>query len=424
MFGGQLGSDKINFAYGDADFVNYVSMYKELVKNGLASSEVREGSNAAVQIVNTTSKEIANLEDDYKVITTKVPVTTRDEIYSSMFAISTFSVDFDRSMKILYLLQTDSEIRTLIQYGIEKEDYNILTLEDDKKNEYEVISLRDTAYKNAFEVMYTGNSYYTYPSDNSKIDDWDYVKNTNLDVTVGQYFPIDAYIKYKAELSDEEKAVLSNYDNVLALIVKTNALIEQMTYEEFLSFQEVYKHDILSIINRINVEIPADIELKQAYLLENQKLFDEIQAKIDEKLPEYETLNKALEEKKAKRDELTEQRDLLESDSDNYEANMEEIERLNTEINALKQEIKELNNQINALGISALQNEQMTYQIRVTSTQKDIDNLVTELNETLPNLLIELKEASPAAYELKTSEEFAILSKLYNKSYNAIKPKD
>ena len=57
-------------------------------------------------------------------------------------------------------------------------------------------------------------------------------------------------------------------------------------------------------------------------------------------------------------------------------------------------------------------------------TQKDIDDLVTELNETLPNLLIELKEASPAAYELKTSEEFAILSKLYNKSYNAIKPKE
>ena len=404
MYGGQLGSDKLNFVYSDPNFVNYVSMYKELELSGLATSELKSNESAAVQIINATSKEIANYKNNYDVIVSKVPVVTSEDLYSSMFAISTFSIDFDRSMKMLYLLQTDSEIRTLIQYGIEDEDYNIQTLLDKNNKEYEIITLRDTAYKNAFEVMYTGNSYYTYPSNNSEIDDWDYVKETNLDVTVGQYFKFDNHIKYFVTLSDQEKEVLDNYDRLKELFDKTNESVSEMSYDEFNNFLAVMKEDVLYLNNSL-VDAENNYSSKlQDYETKLQALKDSINTTAD---------GLADEEQKAEFIRLSneilgyldEYHELLAND-----ASEEQINEIDEKIKAAQ----DLRNVISFdTGIAE--------SLFITSL-KDFAGIEKILKFT-PSKIQALKEKSISAYNFKLSNDYLVINGLYTKVFNDLQPK-
>lgn len=395
MFGCDISSDKLNFIYEDPTYLEYISIYRELNEKGLIFDSAIDEKKFAARFVNLTADEMSKYENDYVVFKASNPIVADESLFSSMFAISTYSLDFDRSMKILFLLQSDEEIRTLLQYGIEDEDYVIITTKDENGNKIETISLRDTAYNGAFEIKYTGNSYYTFPGNNTQISDWEYVKGTNLVSTTGKFFNYSNFAKYQVELSDDEKAILNErYDELVALIQSTTEQVKNMSNEDYQAFLEVYAVDILSKYEEI-----ANFEnsLKTYYEdLENAKV--EVQFSLQ---TEGEKITDATE-----REEFYS----LVNQVINY---IEQLDNL-YENNASEKEISDLND--------IIYDNQAVVIIKSNTMYSKLDALKTAYSnlrnerakgENAPKELEELNEKSPVAFELKASQDFSIIKKTY-----------
>ena len=225
------GDSALNEIFSNEEFVNFVSAYKEAQENGLIVDALGDGQKAAVELfLGQNVEEINAKAEDYYLIPVGAHDISSSELYSSMFAISTFTLDYDRAMKILNLLVSDSEIVTLLQYGIENEDYSITTEKVNGKD-VETLNLnKDTAYN--MNNLYTGSSYYTYPHNGAKIDEWDDVKNANLNIDVTKYVNVE-YFLGKATLTDEEKALLDKKEELLLVASAALEALDAMSYESF-----------------------------------------------------------------------------------------------------------------------------------------------------------------------------------------------
>ena len=237
--------DLDNLTYGDVaaneilkdeSFIQFVSQYKLLQENGSIKDQLAEGQVAAVKVFEgTTVEKINEMSKDYYLIPIDKHSVSSSEMYSSMFAISTFTLDYERSMKILNLLLSDTKIVTLLQYGIENEDYSVSTILRDGK-ETEVLSLdMDSAY--SMNHLYTGSNYYTYPHEGAALNDWDGVKSANVMADVSKYANIEYYLS-KAELSEDDLFTLEKREEMRELAIQAFADISAMSSAEFDAFIE------------------------------------------------------------------------------------------------------------------------------------------------------------------------------------------
>lgn len=264
-----FGDTALNDIFESKEFVSFVRAYKEAEESGLISNELSDTQTAAVELfLGESVEEINEKAKDYYLVPVGKHKVDSSELYSSMFAISTFSLDYDRAMKILNLLVSDSQIITLLQYGIENEDYTIAVEKVNGKDVEKLNLNKDTSYK--MNNLYTGSSYYTYPTNGSKIDDWDDVKNANLYLDASKYVKVQYFLD-KATLTDEEKSLLEAREE-LANVAKAafayldgmslaefNALIELIisggdisAYSEINSFVNETKYDeLISLYNKV-----------------------------------------------------------------------------------------------------------------------------------------------------------------------------
>ena len=263
---GDLAANEI---LNDDSFIEFVSIYKDLNSKGLVSKSLTDGQNAAVKVfVGTNVEEINAASEDYYLIPVGEHSVSSSEIYSSMLAISTFTVDYDRSMKILNLLLSDSKIITMLQYGIENEDYTIAT-EKVGEEEVEVLKLtKDTAYK--MINLYTGSSYYTFPHENSTIDEWDEVKQANLYATTSKYINVDYYISN----STEANSVFEQRAEYIELAKNAFNEIDEMNAIEFATF--------INFVKSGETEAPSDaLIFESAYEFATSTYYAELIAEYD-----------------------------------------------------------------------------------------------------------------------------------------------
>ncbi len=225
------GDSALNDIFSDEEFVSFVRAYKEAEENGLIMNSLADGQKAAVELfLGESVEEINEKAENYYLIPVGSHKVTSSELYSSMFAISTFTLDYDRAMKILNLLVSDSQIITLLQYGIENEDYTV-KVEKVNGKDVETLNLnKDTTYK--MNNLYTGSSYYTYPTNGSKIDEWDNVKNANLHLDVSKYVNAQYFLD-KATLTDEEKSLLEAREELAGVAKNAFAYVDGLTLAEF-----------------------------------------------------------------------------------------------------------------------------------------------------------------------------------------------
>lgn len=198
-------------------YKNFTKFYFGLAELGYVSESLNDEI-AAVQLFEGNLSDFAN-RDDYYIIETVPPFATVETLYSSMFAISTHSANYERAMQILYLLQDNSEIRTLLQYGIVEEDYDMGTV-----NGETVIYTKNSGYH--MDLIYTGNCYRTYPASGVPMSYWDDVKDINLQT---QIFP---FMKYQLMLKDgkfsDEK--MEEYNGYVALLSENNKILSDIYY--------------------------------------------------------------------------------------------------------------------------------------------------------------------------------------------------
>jgi len=104
----------------------------EALRNDVTTYAAQLGENITVDdvvTVKTGNYELRNqytLEKGYVCNVARLPQTTKEEVYSSAFGILADTENKDRAMQIIYAINTDTELRNYLQYGVEHTNYTIV----------------------------------------------------------------------------------------------------------------------------------------------------------------------------------------------------------------------------------------------------------------------------------------------------------
>ena len=161
----------------------------------------------------TVMKGGADLEkiygEQYEMIALEKPLASEETLFGSMFGVGAYTANLARSMEIITFLNTNSDFRNLLQYGIEGVNYRIL--ESGKLERYN--------HNYMMDLHKTGNIFIAYPEEDMELDAWEWARKQNLDAgiypTVGFKFdkndPVDEELisiiaGYTAEVKKEMDA--------------------------------------------------------------------------------------------------------------------------------------------------------------------------------------------------------------------------
>ena len=147
---------------------------------------------AAMRVVKGGYETKAALEaQGYSVLTVSQPRVTDADAFSSMFAIGANTGDSTRALEIITYLNTNEELRNLLQYGVEDLNYTLETA-DDGESVY-AVATADNVYK--MDITKTGNVFIAYPNSKEAVAAWAYGKEQNRYATtyptVGLFFDVD-----------------------------------------------------------------------------------------------------------------------------------------------------------------------------------------------------------------------------------------
>ena len=114
---------------------------------------------------------------EYYAVPVAYPTATAEDIYGNMFAVAKTTLDVERSMQIITYLNTNTEIRNLLQYGIQGQHYTIengvvARVADKNNNYYEM------------DIYATGNAFLAYLEPGMNASIWENGKNQNRDSLV------------------------------------------------------------------------------------------------------------------------------------------------------------------------------------------------------------------------------------------------
>ncbi len=157
--------------------------------------EVKEGQRAAVsfmkgdaRIKQTYEKDGVYIGEDgkeYYVVVAEYPEATEEELYGNMFAVYANSSHLARSMKVITYLNTNKELRDLLQYGVLDHHYE---LNEDgtahllSNNQYGIYRM---------DIEKTGNCFIATPPESLGPDAWTYAKTQNNDSLINPLLGFD-----------------------------------------------------------------------------------------------------------------------------------------------------------------------------------------------------------------------------------------
>ena len=188
-------TSKLNIrnVFGLKPFVNTTLMLKELQEAGAIGTNPDE-KNFGVGVIKGDAKAVKEYKDKYYIKVLEKPRATTDDVFESMFAVSTYTKDVSRSMEILKLLNTDTEFRTILQYGVKGVNW---TEETDPETKETVLKVLNNDY--IMNIVDTGNVFITYPGDGLPMSYWDDYRQQNLDSLL---YPL---IKFQDYIDDDNK---------------------------------------------------------------------------------------------------------------------------------------------------------------------------------------------------------------------------
>ncbi|MBE6542056.1 MAG: hypothetical protein E7672_06375 [Ruminococcaceae bacterium] len=198
----------------NADYLNAVLLMKELNELGcVGDGTLEDGEKFAVGIVSGDASVIKEYEDEYYCVLHKAPMFEEEDVFGGMFAVSTYSKSLVRAMEIITYLNTNTEFRTVLQYGVEGVHWEYA---DDNETIIDVIS--DDYQMN---ILHTGNAYMTYPGEGIGLDAWSVGKDTNLSAACNPFIGFEGYVTEENQadleaLADLSASVKEQLDNASA----------------------------------------------------------------------------------------------------------------------------------------------------------------------------------------------------------------
>lgn len=223
----QYESLTIDNIFGFNNFTSNYYLYKSFVEKGYVSTE--EVDEFGVGYVTCTASEVKKYADDYYINVFKRPEGKKEDYLQSMFAVSTYSKSVNRSMEIITMLNTDTELRTILQYGAQGTHWKY-----DEENSGVIVKLSDDYQMNLID---TGNVYMTYPDYGVSLDFWKEIQAQNLD----SYLPLTYSFNYR------------NEDNAALL-----AELDRLSAEIWNEIQGMSANDFRSSISRLQSRVAAN----------------------------------------------------------------------------------------------------------------------------------------------------------------------
>lgn len=190
------GTDfKVRNLFDIPEYTNHLILMEEYRENGYFA---KKSDAFAVNVVKGDASLPAELGDDYYVKVLQNPFVEMDAIFNGMMAVSSYTANETRALQILEAINTNPEVKNILQYGVaydgendEVANYDLVEVEnEDGKSGYTIVR-RNNTYM--MDNALTGNVYMGYPEEGQIFDLWDYYKKTNLDSALSpfMYFYVD-----------------------------------------------------------------------------------------------------------------------------------------------------------------------------------------------------------------------------------------
>ena len=188
-----------------------------------------------VVIDGTKIKEVGTTAE----LRAKYPEADKEVIYGNMFAVSANTKSLESSMKVITLLNTDPDIKNLLQYGIEDVNYNL---------DIQTGLLKRLNQSYMMDMNKTGNCFISYPEEGLPADYWEDAKaQTNealIDPLMGFDFNTELNV-YGQQLDDQ---LLYRYAQMVEYY---SAEIENCaTYDELYEYVEKDKTGLKVIMSK------------------------------------------------------------------------------------------------------------------------------------------------------------------------------
>ncbi len=202
-----------NSLFEDEDFVEaYLKLNEFRFKNYLRG-ENDTRTEAAVKFIKGDSTILETKDDEgvscytdengnaYYPIVVAYPSASSEDIYGNMFGVSAYTRSVPRSMEIITYLNTNPDFRNLLQYGVEKEDYNIVK---NHNGDFVEIEILNKEYK--MDIYATGNTFIAYPNEGMSADIWESGKVQNRSSLVNPLLGFN-FGEFSATTGPEAEAV-------------------------------------------------------------------------------------------------------------------------------------------------------------------------------------------------------------------------
>lgn len=334
-------------AYQFTDYIVYMEQFK---RNGYIVENPSDDAKWGARVVKGTEEEIQeNYDSDkYAVKVLSKGMATTESIGEYMFGISKYTKNPGRCMEIIKLLNTDPELRNLLQYGVEGYNYKI----DSDTGRLERLN-----HEYMMDIFSTGNTFIAYPEEDMELDVWEKAKVANQNAIVSPYLGFlfekennAELIKKMKELSDSVLAQVKAFDVEKQRQEKIAELEKQR--DEYQRDADKYKANLDLIAEEAEGYI-ARIEKATEELVPYKEALDKAKSELQPYDKEIDNLNNQIkglqsqitaEEKK----KPTEEKPDLAPDQEKIEQLKKDIEALELKIRAERGYSYEIRKEFNA----------------------------------------------------------------------------
>ncbi len=171
------------------EYTNHLKLMEEYRDNGYMT---KKGDQFAVDVVKGDASLPEAYGDDYYVKVIQNPFVEMDVLFDGMLAVSSYAADETRALQIIQAINTDPEVKNLLQYGIayngDNDDVaNYEVIETENEDGTVSISIKRLNQNYMMNNALTGNVYMGYPEEGQSVNIWDYYKQTNLDSALSPF---------------------------------------------------------------------------------------------------------------------------------------------------------------------------------------------------------------------------------------------
>ena len=189
-----------------------IRTYKDL---GYITEDTSTTKEYAMRVVKGGGELVEVYGDDFYMNVIESPRAGYEDIFDNMLGVSTYTRSLKRSMEIITYLNTNSDLRNILQYGVEDVHYEL--------DEDGLLHRLNDRYM--MDINKTGNVFMAYPEEGMPKNVWDYGKSQNTDaktlMTLGLRFKEDDFTS-----SDDENA-LEKLRSAIRAVNEYSAEVEQ-----------------------------------------------------------------------------------------------------------------------------------------------------------------------------------------------------